>query len=70
MFQDTETLDRLYIEWSQFTRARNAREIVLVKALEHARKNLEIAVRVNGGDPADHVTIKEIDAALALARGG
>lgn len=31
---DTETLDRLYLEWSQFTRARNAREILMQRALE------------------------------------
>lgn len=30
----TEALDRLYLEWSQFTRARTSREIELVKALE------------------------------------
>lgn len=39
----------------------------LVEAITHARKNLVVAVRVAGGDPTDHVTIKEIDAALAKA---
>lgn len=39
--QTTETLDKLYLEWSQFTKARNAREIeamtVLKEALYHIR---------------------------------
>jgi hypothetical protein len=30
---DTETLDKLYLEWSQFTRARTLREIELLDAL-------------------------------------
>jgi hypothetical protein len=30
----TETLDKLYLEWSQFTRARNAREIALIGLIE------------------------------------
>lgn len=38
---DTETLDRLYLEWSQFTSARTEREknykSVIEKALEHLR---------------------------------
>lgn len=29
----TETLDQLYLEWSQFTKARTAREIALVGLL-------------------------------------
>jgi hypothetical protein len=31
---DTETLDKLYLEWSQFTKARTAREIAMEKVLE------------------------------------
>ena len=38
---ETETLDKLNLEWSQFTKARNAREIeamaVLKEALYHIR---------------------------------
>lgn len=30
---ETETMDRLYLEWSQFTKARTGREIGLQKAL-------------------------------------
>ncbi len=30
---DTETLDRLYLEWSQFTHAVTARELKLIDAL-------------------------------------
>lgn len=31
--KQTETLDKLYLEWSQFTNARTAREIKMEKAL-------------------------------------
>jgi hypothetical protein len=30
----TETLDRLYLEWSQFTKARTQREILMIEALK------------------------------------
>lgn len=30
----TETLDKLYLEWSQLTKARNAREIAMAAALK------------------------------------
>ena len=32
----TETLDKLYLEWSQFTRARNGRELAMLAALKTA----------------------------------
>jgi hypothetical protein len=44
---DTETLDKLYLEWSQFTRARTAREITLVKALEEIIKEVGTSTRAN-----------------------
>jgi hypothetical protein len=31
---NTETLDRLYLEWSQFTSARTKRELDAIRALE------------------------------------
>jgi hypothetical protein len=31
---DTSVMDRAYLEWSQFTTARNAREIALIAAIE------------------------------------
>ena len=31
---DTEAMDKLYLEWSQFTKARTQREIAMAKALE------------------------------------
>ena len=31
---DTETLDKLYLEWSQFTEARNSRELQLIRVIE------------------------------------
>jgi hypothetical protein len=36
---DTETLDKLYLEWSQFTKARNLREIAMEKALRWMANN-------------------------------
>lgn len=32
---DTETLDKIYLEWSQFTKARTLRERTLAKALQN-----------------------------------
>lgn len=32
--RDTETLDRLYLEWSQFTKARTQRETHLIHSLK------------------------------------
>ena len=34
----TETLDKLYLEWSQFTKARNKRELLLLEALSEIHK--------------------------------
>ena len=31
---ETETLDKMYLEWSQFTKARTAREIAMGQALK------------------------------------
>lgn len=31
---DTETLDKLYLEWSQFTKATTARELRAIAAIE------------------------------------
>lgn len=38
---DTETLDKLYLEWSQFTKARNSRELRLVAELSKAVSHVE-----------------------------
>lgn len=37
----TETLDKLYLEWSNFTRARNAREIEAAKVIDTLTRTLE-----------------------------
>lgn len=37
----TETLDKLYLEWSQFTGARTSRELMLIEALKLARARIE-----------------------------
>ena len=34
MTKNTETLDKLYLEWSQFTKAETAKEIALKKIIE------------------------------------
>ena len=36
MPKDTKTLDKLYLEWSQFTKARTGRELVLINTLKAA----------------------------------
>ncbi len=41
---DTETLDKLYLEWSQFTKCRTAREIAYRVGVARALKEL------NGGN--------------------
>lgn len=38
---NTETLDKLYLEWSQFTRARTKRELYLVNLLQRIRDKAE-----------------------------
>lgn len=46
----TETIDKLYLEWSQFTQARTARELKMAKALaEIADSNPNHFV-----DPVEH----------------
>lgn len=35
----TETLDKLYLEWSQFTKARTARELALEKIVAEIAKS-------------------------------
>jgi len=38
---ETETLDKLYLEWSQFTKARTAREIHLLDVIQCAYEHLQ-----------------------------
>lgn len=37
---ETETLDKLYLEWSQFTKARTSRELELLEACKALSKHL------------------------------
>jgi hypothetical protein len=60
---DTETLDRLYLEWSQFTTARTSLEIALIKALERAGDDL----RAEFGGRAYERNFSYINEALAKA---
>ena len=39
--KDTETLDRLYLEWSQFTRAKTGRELLLEAGIERLTAALQ-----------------------------
>ena len=34
MLKNTETLDKLYLEWSQFTKAKTARELWLIQMIK------------------------------------
>lgn len=38
--ETTETLDKLYLEWSQFTGARTARELAYRHALRHIQSKV------------------------------
>jgi hypothetical protein len=38
---NTETLDKLYLEWSQFTKARTKRELFLIDTLQRIREKAE-----------------------------
>lgn len=40
-FKDTATLDQFYLEWSQFTNARNHREVHAKKEIDLVRTILE-----------------------------
>lgn len=40
---DTETMDKLYLEWSQLTQARTRRELVAVAAIRQALDHLKYA---------------------------
>lgn len=41
MTKDTETLDKLYLEWSQFTTARTKRECELIAAVNAVQSFLD-----------------------------
>ena len=47
---ETETLDKIYLEWSQFTLARTPREIKLKQALENL---LDVFERCESGYPPE-----------------
>lgn len=63
---NTETLDKLYLEWSQFTQARTARELqyeALLKRAAAACRMVPVGVR-NG----EHISLpRQIE--LALMKG-
>ena len=42
MFPNTETLDKLYLEWSQFTQARTGREMELEVRLAEANQIIKV----------------------------
>lgn len=58
---DTETLDRLYLEWSQFTQARTAREIAMRDALQELLYQIDHAAMPG--------TVRRIKAAIDKADG-
>jgi hypothetical protein len=65
----TETLDRLYLEWSQFTRARTSREIALLAALKRMKEDLDHAISGAGRMRSREEQRADIRAALAKAEG-
>lgn len=62
--KDTETLDRLYLEWSQFTKARNNRELAMVAALDAALNWFTPPNDSKGAFP-----LQQISDAVKLSRG-
>jgi hypothetical protein len=71
---ETETLDRLFLEWSQFTKARTAKEIALTEALEAAIEcgMVPVSSAKEGGASAHSRQVQVADmirTALAKARG-
>lgn len=62
---DTDTLDKLYLEWSQFTKALTRRELVMIRALEKivALSDLEM----KDGDAAREIASRAIRAAVGNA---
>lgn len=64
---DTETLDRIYLEWSQFTEARTRREIELaarVEELEHAVRDAAITLRNDRYDVRIYNALATLDDVL------
>lgn len=61
---DTETLDRLYLEWSQFTGARNGREINLRSALDQI---LAIAKAGRSSENQREIALRNIEHYAATA---
>ena len=74
---ETETLDKLYLEWSQFTSARTHREIAMQRVIDAAKAMREDAYLVDmapDDEPArfaDSPTNigRAFDAALAALEG-
>lgn len=60
---DTETLDRLYLEWSQFTQAKTWRDIAAEKALTEIAHSMSR----KWAEPGEHANwcIERAQAALA-----
>ena len=58
---NTETLDKLYLEWSQFTRAKTASELRLINAL-HNICLIEAQNQKGGLKLAARIAKQELDA--------
>jgi len=65
----TETLDRHYLEWSQFTSARTALEIELIACLDEAINIVAVWASLNFPDNNTEALLIRSTAALARARG-
>jgi hypothetical protein len=64
----TETLDKLYLEWSHFTHARNARERILHEALEVADAALDhVQAHLRNGSPPQDSVMTRARSAIASA---
>lgn len=68
----TETLDKLYLEWSQFTKAKNNREIKLEAVVEAAREVVKARKNMGDGNPIEgeyvNLVLADMQAHKALSK--
>lgn len=60
---ETETLDKLYLEWSQFTQAKTAREIMLAhqvhKLLQAIKPFADVVLNSSGPIPHNKLSLED-----------
>lgn len=68
----TETLDKLYLEWSQFTGAKTARELKLEKQKQELLRSMkpfaELVTSTNGRIPTERLSLADWHALIKAWR--